>query len=62
MEDLEPVFKNNIKTINDVDRVLKADEIINGRVRLMRQRLAAEKVRKRICSMKLSRCHEGNRT
>ena len=31
MEDLEPVFKKNNKTINDGDRFLKADEIINDK-------------------------------
>lgn len=31
MEDLEPVFKKNKKTINDGDRLLKADEFTNGK-------------------------------
>ena len=30
MEDLEPVFKKNEKTIKGGDQFLKADEIING--------------------------------
>ena len=31
MEDLEPVFKKNEKTIKGGDRFLKADEMINGK-------------------------------